>query len=168
MKRSIGLIIGMVLCFTLFSGHTLHKYYVSVTEMEYNTESEDFEVSIKFIGHDLEHALKQAGVPELYLGTDKEHKEANDFLFKYISKHFSVVNDSIRVQFSFVGKEVGNDDFIFCYLKSKAVNEVSALTISNSLLVELFDKQTNILYYKKGSEKHNHRFTKLNTSIKIQ
>ena len=55
----------------------MHKYYVSITEAEYNVESKTFEISIKFIGHDLEATLTNAGVPELFLGTDKEHEKAD-------------------------------------------------------------------------------------------
>ena len=50
----------------------MHKYYVSITEAEYNAESKTFEISVKFIGHDLERAISNVGAPELYLGTEKE------------------------------------------------------------------------------------------------
>jgi hypothetical protein len=168
MKRRMQFWILTIVCLTVLSSFTMHKFYVSITEIEYNQEAKSMEVSIKFIGHDLEHALSVAGVPDLQLGTDKEHKSTDDYLFKYISKHFSVLNDSSPIEFSFTGKEVGDDDFVYCYLKSETINSVQTLTFNNSLLVEVFEGQANIMYYKNGTEKYDYRFNKQKTSIKKQ
>mgnify|MGYP006906998924 CR=1 FL=1 len=59
------------LILTMFS-FAPHKYYVSITDIELNKEAQVFEISIKFIGHDLENALEDKGVPQLFLGTEKE------------------------------------------------------------------------------------------------
>lgn len=137
----------------------MHKYYVSITEAEYNVKNQTLEVSIKFIGHDLEHALENAGVPELYLGTLKEDKKANEYLKKYIDAKFQLMFDDKKVNFKFVGKEINNDDFIYCYLESDKIGISKKIEIKNSLLTEIFDEQANIMYLKIGDKKFNYNFT---------
>lgn len=133
----------------------MHKYYVSITEAAYNTTSQTFEVSVKFIGHDLEKALLEAGVPTLYLGTEKEDPKANEYLEKYLEKriHF-VVNDK-SLNFKFVGKEINNDDFIYCFIESEKIKNPKTITIKNTLLTEVFPAQKNTVYLTVGDEKIN-------------
>lgn len=165
-KFSLGLV--LVLCLALCSAFTLHKFYVSITEIEFNNDTKKMEVSIKLIGHDLEKALTASAVPDLRLGTENEHKLANEYLHKYISKKFSVENNGRAINFHFVGKEVSKDDFIYCYLKSDPITAIHSLTFNNSLLTEVFKDQANILYYKNGTDKYDYRFTQQKTSIKKQ
>jgi len=125
-----------------------HKFYVSVTEVDYNKEHNTFEVSIKFIGHDLEHALENAGVPNLYLGTEKELKDADDYLLSYINKHFEIEVDDQKTRLNFVGKEVNNDDAIYCYLETEKLPTFKLVKIDNKLLTEVFKLQSNLVYLK--------------------
>jgi len=36
-----------------------HNYYVTITEIAYNSSNKKMEISLKFIGHDLEYALEK-------------------------------------------------------------------------------------------------------------
>lgn len=144
----------------LLLSFVMHKYYVSITEVELNPATKVLEVSIKFIGHDLELVLESAGVPNLYLGTAKENPKANEFLLAYIQKHFEIRVDEKAVPFHFVGKEINNDDFIYCYLESEKLNSPNKIAFTSTLLTEKFNQQANILYLKVGDKKLNYTFTK--------
>lgn len=148
-----------VVAVLLFS-FSAHKYYVSITEVELNPESNTLEISIKFIGHDLEAALESAGVPNLNLGIEKEHKKADDFLLKYIQKHFEIRINEKLISYHFVGKEINNKDFIYCYLESEELHSPNKIEFTNTLLTEKYKDQSNILYLKVGDEKFDYTFTK--------
>jgi len=139
------LFLGLIVTLLSFA---MHKYYVSITEADYNTKTQSFEISIKFIGHDLEKALARGGIPELYLGTPKEIEKANEYLTKYINKHFELTVNDQELVFTFVGKEVDLDDFIYCYLESDKIINPRKIDVKNSLLTELFDGQKNVVYLK--------------------
>ena len=112
----------------------MHKYYVSITEAEYNLESKTFEISLKFIGHDLEKALLNAGAPNLYLGTEKEVKNADAYLKRYIERKFLMDVDGNQLEYKFIGKEVNNDDFIYCFIESNEIKTPNKVTIKNTLI----------------------------------
>jgi len=138
----------------------MHKYYVSITEAEYNSESETFEISIKFIGHDLEKALTNAGAPNLFLGTDKEIDKANYYLELYINQRFHMIADSESLSYKLIGKKINNDDFIYCFLESNKVNLPKEVTIKNTLLIEVFSEQANAVYLTVGNQKINYSLNK--------
>lgn len=147
------------LVFTLLS-FTMHKYYVSITEADYNTKSKTFEISIKFIGHDLEKVLAKEGAPELYLGTSKEIKNADEYLMNYINQRFQMVVDGEKLNYKFMGKEINNDDFIYCFIESNKVDSPKKITIKNSLLTEVFSEQANTVYLTVGKQKINYLLNK--------
>lgn len=138
----------------------MHKYYVSITEAEYNPQSQSFELSIKFIGHDLEKVLSSAGAPDLFLGTPNEIKKADDYLKQYIDKKFHMVVDGESLSYKFIGKEINNDDFIYCFLESNKIESPQKVTIKNTLLTELFSEQSNTVYLKVGDQKINYLLNK--------
>ena len=113
----------------------MHKYYVSITEAEYNKANEKFEMSIKFIGHDLEKALDNSGAPNLFLGTPKEIEKADQYLERYINQRFHMVVDEQSLSYKLIGKEVNNDDFIYCYLESTKVSNPKSITIKIAIII---------------------------------
>lgn len=162
-KQVFKKIIFSVLTLTLLS-FAMHKYYVSITEAEYNVSSKTFEISVKFIGHDLEAALTNAGAPKLYLGTEKEHNKADFYLSQYINQRFHMVTDGLSLNFKFIGKEINNDDFIYCFLESNKVELPKKVTIKNTLLTEIFNGQANTVYLTVKDKKLNYQLNKSKVS----
>ena len=144
-----------------------HEFFVTVTEGEYKETENTFQFTIKFIGHDLEKALEMSGTPELNLGTKQELADANEYILKYINNHFSINCNDKNVQLKMIGKEVGNDDFIFCYLESEKVENIQNIEIKNSLLTEVFSAQENILHLKINDKINSISLNKEITHYKI-
>jgi hypothetical protein len=143
----------------------MHKFYVSIAEVDFNSSSKMFEISLKFIGHDLEEAMTASGIPILHLGTEKEHEKADYYLQKYIKESFSLIAEETALNIRFIGKEINNDDFIYCYLESEKIDPLpKQITIRNSLLTEVFDKQSNTVYLTVGSQKINCQLNKSKVS----
>ena len=148
----------------LLCGFVAHKFYVAVTEVGHNEERNTFEVSIQFIGHDLEYALENAGVPNLYLGMEKEAKDADEYLLSYINKHVEIKVDNKKTTLHFVGKEVNNDDAIYCYLETDKLPSFNEVKINNTLLTEVFPLQSNLVYLTIANEKIDFKLTSEDTS----
>lgn len=142
----------------------MHKYYVTITEATYNGKRGSFELSVKFIGHDLEKALEESGAPDLYLGTEKESPEADKLIKGYIQKRLQFVVNGKELEWKFVGKEVNDDDFIYCYIESSKTKLVKNITIRNTLLTEVFPAQKNTVYLTLNGNKETFNFHKGSTS----
>ena len=124
----------------------VHEFHVSKCLIEYKAEKEEIQISMNIFIDDLEIALSNMGVDSLYIGTEKEAVQADDFILKYIEKTFSVeINNQEDVPSQFIGKEISEDlTSIWCYLRIEAKHPIEKLRIKNSILLETYDDQKNI------------------------
>lgn len=143
-----------------------HNYYVTITEIAYNSSNKKMEISLKFIGHDLEYALEKEGFPNMFLGTEKELEKANDFIYQYINQHFEIKTDENMLLYKLIGKEVNNDDFIYCYIETEKVENFSSIEIKNTLLNNYFKEHINIVYLTVGEQRFNFRLNSEKTKEK--
>lgn len=156
----------IILAFLSF-GFTYHEFFVSVTEGKYNEMEQTLQFTMKFIGHDLEKALEIAGTPNLNLGTNKELPNANEYLLKYISSKFSIKNGDEPIAFNLIGKEVGNDDYIYCYIETERIKKATVFEFYDTLLIEVFSGQENILHLNILDKKHSITFNRDKTTTTI-
>jgi len=143
-----------------------HNYYVTITEIAYNSSNKKMEISLKFIGHDLEYALEKEGFPNVFLGTEKELEKANDFIYQYINQHFEIKTDENMLLYKLIGKEVNNDDFIYCYIETESIDNFSTVEIKNTLLNNYFKEHINIVYLTVGEQRFNFRLNNEKTKEK--
>ena len=151
---SIG---GLLAILILSSGWLPHKFYVSLTELNYNAQSKRFEVSMRIFSDDLDQALLERSGIQTQLATELEHDRADSLMSAYILENFSIHVEDRMVALNYLGKEP-ESDAIWCYLESDPVSDpVSApqvLSIRNELLTELFPDQVNIVqvYWEKWNK----------------
>lgn len=125
----------------LFSAHEFH---LSLTEIRHNSESKSIEISIKLFTDDLLVALEQAGAPKMELGTENEPPEANEYIESYLKRHFKLMVNGKPTEFTYLGKEA-ELDATWCFVEVKDVRKVQAIEVQNTLLLEAFDDQTNMV-----------------------
>lgn len=159
--------IATVFFLVISMSFTYHEFFVSVTEGHYSESEQTLQFTMKFIGHDLEKALEIAGAPNLNLGAEKELPNANEYLLKYISSKFSIKNGDNPVSFNLIGKEVGNDDYIYCYIESEKIKINPTIEVYNALLIEIFSGQENILHFSTSDKKHSITFNREITKASI-
>ena len=122
----------------------MHKFYVSLTEVRFNSESGRIEVSIRIFPDDLDHALFESEGIHTQLATELETPEADSLLELYLLEHFSLEVNGEPIELEFLGKEP-EADAIWCYLESDQVAEPKAYTVYNSILTHTFEDQVNIV-----------------------
>lgn len=124
-----------------------HKFYMSVTDMEYNEESKSLEIIIQFFTDDLEKALEQ-GRERVFLGTEKESEEVNLLIEKYLNRHFRLQRKNAPIPYTFLGKEA-SIDYTWVYLEVENFDASKEFVVENKLLTELFEEQSNQVNYLK-------------------
>ena len=132
----------------LFNSTTeqVHEFHISKCVIEYAEAEAALQVTMYVFIDDLELALAEQATDQLFICTEKEHEEAETFMAKYFDQHFKIFIDKQPVALSFLGKEI-SEDFIaaWCYLEGTNVETIQSLTIQNSILVDQFDDQKNII-----------------------
>lgn len=143
LKQITGIIVLVALL--LLSGSWLmHKFYVSLTEVRYNEQTECFEVSLRIFPDDLDLALLERSGIQTQLATELEHKKADSLLMIYLLEDFKLRVNGEELVLNYLGKEP-ESDAIWCYLESSKVHAPDTITIGNAILTEYFPEQVNIV-----------------------
>jgi len=71
----------------------VHEYYISITSIDYNTESKSLEITHQFIAHDVEKAILKKSNIDLNLAEPNEHPKADSILFAYLNDRFELSSD---------------------------------------------------------------------------
>lgn len=121
-----------------------HKFYVSVTQIEYVKEKESVEIVMRIFIEDLEKLLRERYDKNITLNTSKSEKQIDSYIENYVAKKVLIKVNNNPLDFKFLGKEY-EDDIVFCYLEIEDVSEIKDFEISNTLFFEVFKEQQNII-----------------------
>ncbi len=117
-----------------------HKFYVSLSEVRYNTEIHSVEISTKLFINDLETAISG-------LDIEKEEDEAvNELLSIYLQDKMNISVNDEPITLSYIGYEI-DDDVVWCYLEGAEVSYPKTVEISFKMLLDEFSEQTNIVHF---------------------
>lgn len=128
----------------------LHPFHVSVSSIRYASAEKSLQITMKIFADDLEEALNQKPYRkegESYVDVlNPENSEAiSHKVEQYIRQHFEIMVNGNRVEPAFLGYEI-EDMAMWCYLEVKDIKKLKNIRIRNSVLIETFDDQVNIVH----------------------
>ncbi len=135
----------------LLSSFDWHKFYVSVTNMEYKKEAKSIQIITKVFADDFEDILKLRFSEDVILSPESETKNANQLIEKYINAKFQLAVDDEKKQLNYLGKKYKHDQ-IHLFIEVLNVEEFSRVQVSNLILTDLFDDQKNLIHFKKDGK----------------
>ncbi|MDT7832051.1 hypothetical protein RQM59_06645 [Flavobacteriaceae bacterium S356] len=138
-----------------------HKYYLSLTQIEYKSDTESIQIILNIFIDDMETALNDIHNIDLQLDTKKELKESDTYFKEYLKKNLHLKTKSKELTFNYLGKEYEGDN-IFFYLEIEGVKSLESLEISSSILIEHFPKQQNLIKAKANGVNRSKLLTKKN------
>lgn len=126
-----------------------HPIHVTLTNVDYNAKTHSLEISCKIFMDDFEAIVNRINNVTLRLGTEKEHKDANTYIFSYLKQHLKMsVNGKVLNGIQFLGKEL-EVEAVWMYIEiplTGTINgTVQSIHISNTLLLDLYDDQSNLM-----------------------
>ncbi len=136
-----------------------HKFYMSTTDVKYHSETKTLQSTIKLFTDDIEKVINEENGIKIFLGTEREVKETDHLLEKYILSHFELKTKNETVKLTFLGKEV-DQNYTWIYLESNEISSPKRIEIINSLLVDYFEEQSNRVNFENGSIKNSNSFHK--------
>ncbi|NNL16245.1 MAG: peptidase E [Flavobacteriaceae bacterium] len=140
----------LILVISFLSFNTLHKYYVSVTEIEYISEQKSLQIISRVFIDDFESTLRNRYDERLTLAVDNEDELVNYYTERYLKEKLKITINGEPIQFNFIGKEY-EDDLMLSYLEAVNLNEISTIEVVNRVLFETFPDQKNIVRFKINS-----------------
>ncbi len=151
MKRIIPIFLVSLVC-VLSSFTAIHKFYVSVTEVEYNTNNKSLQIITRVFVDDIEDLLQERYSQSIHLDEDDETVNVNSYLQEYLKEKLVFLVNETEMTFTFIGKEY-EDDLILCYLEIENISSLQTIEITNKVLMDLFEGQQNIVHVKDGKKR---------------
>lgn len=131
-----------------------HEFHISKCQIKYSEESKALQISVHLFLDDLEEAMREQGADKMFLCTKKEHEKAEKYLYRYLQQRFKLIVNGQEVAFDFIGKEQSEDlQAVWCYLEVTNVSSFEKLALTNSLLMEIFEDQKNIVHIEAAGNK---------------
>ncbi|MAU15348.1 MAG: hypothetical protein CMH46_07390 [Muricauda sp.] len=146
-KAKIMLLPLAMLLFLSFT--SVHKFYVSVTNIAYAEKDNAFQITSRVFIDDLDRLLEERYGINAQLDTPDESKMADAYIEKYFRSKFVVEFNGEPATYTFLGKRY-DTDVVICYLEIPNVNlsEVKTMSVQNEILTDLFDEQQNVVHVK--------------------
>lgn len=141
----------LLLVIPLFAFTSFHKYYISVTQVNYIKEKKSLQITSRIFIDDFENALKDKYDDNLVLAGDDEPKIVDSFIEKYLKEKLTIKINNENVNISYLGKEY-DGDIMRCYLEVENVNNIKSIEISNQVLFDMYKAQQNIVKTKINSK----------------
>jgi hypothetical protein len=129
-----------------------HPYHVSVVEMEHNPKEKTLEVSCKIFTDDFENALVKNFKRKIDLTRPAEKAAMDSMVKKYVLNHLQLRVNDRPVALAYVGFET-EKEATYAYVQVENVAAVKKVSLTNSLLYDLFNDEVNIMHLVVGGNR---------------
>tara|TARA_B100001250_G_C19517066_1_gene664268 strand:+ start:26 stop:505 length:480 start_codon:yes stop_codon:yes gene_type:complete len=126
----------------------IHKYYVSSTLIDYSTDSETHQVSLKIFHDDLEKDLGFK-INELDYS---DYDTTNLIIKNYLKDYLKIYSTEGKLELDYLGFERKNDLLIY-YIEIYNNDNLKSFNIENKILFNSFKNQKNIILYRNSNYK---------------
>lgn len=144
--------------FIAMSSFGVHKFYVSIYQIDFVPEKKRVEITARIFIDDLNLALEKEFKIKTNLGDKSESKQDVEVLQQYLTKHLRISIDGKEKEILFLSKEIENN-VVIVYLKVIEIKKFSTFKIYNNALLDLYSDQQNIIQTNFYKNKRNYIFT---------
>jgi hypothetical protein len=123
----------------------LHPIHVSITEVEHNEKARALQMTLRIFVDDLEVSVRnKINEPELDLLNPGKGRTTDQLVKEYLAGKFSLKVDKKSVTLNYLGHETEGPAMI-CYIEVENVKKFTALEITNKVIHETHDDQSNLV-----------------------
>jgi len=143
-----------LLIMIVLSSFAVHKFYVGMFQMKFVPQKKEMQITTRIFIDDINLALEKKFHKKTFIGEPKETKEDEVLMQKYIAEKFKFKINGQAKNYTFLSKEI-ETNVVICYLKIKELAKVNSLEIENSILMEIYPEQQNIIQFDNNGEKQS-------------
>ena len=156
----------LLLIFPIMAFTNAHKFYLSVTEVNYAANQNSLQITTRLFVDDFQNVLQKRYSKDLTLIKGENKARDNKYISKYFKEKLQFSIEEQDLKMNFIGKRY-EDDLIICYFEINNVENFKTIQISNSLLLDLFEDQKNLVHFTKNGDIKSKMLLKDNTEGSI-
>jgi hypothetical protein len=138
----------------------LHPVHVSVTDIVLDEQERELEITMRLFTDDLEFSVRNArNEPELDLLNPGKGRTTEELVREYVMQRFSVSLDGKKQHLKFLGIEQ-ETDAIVCFIQAPDVRRWHVMEITNTVITETYDDQSNLVHVTLRGKVRSHRLTR--------
>jgi hypothetical protein len=153
MRKTIQITFLLFIFFGL-TAMSLHRFYVAIYQVNYVAQKKMIQITTRIFVDDLNDALKKKYQVTTFIGSEKESLQDITLMKKYLADKFKLTINGHPKNFNYLSNELENN-VIICYLNIKDVSKISSIEVENTVLIELYPDQQNIIQYNNNGKKQN-------------
>jgi len=139
----------IIIVLSWISINSVHDFHLSKTDIHFKSEEQAIQITVHTFIDDMELALKAYDKKDLKLFQHAEAFTADSLLAVYFNDNLKVKVNNKPVQFEYLGKEASEDiQGVYSYLEILGVSDIKNLEVMNSILIDTYDDQRNIIVVK--------------------
>lgn len=147
----------MTILIFLMAAH-FHPVHISVSNVYFKPKEKVVQVEQRIFLDDFEEALKDY-TQNIYLNiTDDDPAKTKALFKKYLSERFWIEANGSKIELEYLGHEFDQkQNIVWFYYEAEKVRKFESFSVKNSILLEKFDDQENLIHYKgpDGEKKSN-------------
>lgn len=135
--------------------------------MVWDEQERELEITMRIFTDDLELSVRNArNEPDLDLLNPGKGRSTEMLISEYVMPRFSVVIDGKKQNLKFLGIEM-ETDAIVCYIQAPDVKRWRVMEVTNTVITETYDDQSNLVHLTVKGKVRSHRLTRHQPSGKF-
>ena len=135
----------------------MHPVHVSVTNLEIQSENNSISLSFKVFTDDFQLMIDQLYNVKVDLSENGNYDLHKKQIDNYLKDNFTLINNGKELIFTNIGIKT-NDEAVWFFYKTKINKDLKSFVIRNSLMLDLYPDQKNLLILKYGEIERGYQF----------
>lgn len=144
----------ILLVFPFLTASTTHKFYVSITTIEYAPKEQTLQVITKIFLDDIEDALEARYGKKFYFNSKKETEAGSKLLEEYVLQKIKISVNGKPATVNYIGKRY-DIDVVELFIEIPDVSKLNSIEVENKVLLDMFSEQQNIIHVKKNNTRRS-------------
>jgi hypothetical protein len=158
------LLINLFLLVSGMNNPVMHPVHVSICNLDLNNSENT--VSVKLFKDDFALVLKNKYQTDFPM-ENADDKQNSQYISKYINSCLQIeLSNNKILNLDYKYSQI-NEDAIWFYFLAEKINKVTKLSIKNTLMLDLWDDQTNLLIISWQGKENGYRFNRDEDHIEI-
>ncbi len=146
---------------------SMHPIHVSITNMEYSNENQKLEYSIKVFKDDFQLLFFHLNEKNIDFNQINDIEQNLPLIKAYFNKNLQVIVNNVIIEQDFQKYSL-TDDAVWFYFESSIKQKIISIKLINTVLLDLYFDQKNLLIFKASNFENGYRFDINNKEYQIE